>query len=316
MKDEDFVYVFSHIPKTAGLSFKSDIELENSPDHVMNAYYTYGHEFFNQHVGKREFHRGKEYFNNYVNALSPIKKEKIKYILGHDADHGIHQLINKPARYITFIREPVSRTISIYNYEKMNWGKLEKTDILNPNQATYRKRLAECFLMNGAVPDFETWLQHGYGKHHIFYYTMTDYLQYLGFIDDKRDEGSIQDALKKFYFVGLTETYDTDSAYLYHLLNVKYCHGHRNMSEKMIDSSKLSEETLEVIREKNRDDIVLHECAQRENTAFKKHAKDFYVKVNQTHFNMKLYYPFKRLQIMLKNMIRPWAKPIKEKIFK
>ncbi len=316
MTQQDSLYVFSHLPKTAGFHFKSSIEKLNPKQKSLLASFTYAQGFANLHSGKREYYKGKEHFTAYVGSLNQRQVDQIQYVLGHDAYYGIHQLLRKHAHYITFIREPVSRTLSLYNYECMHWSILENIIKPNPNQLMYRDRLTKHFLIDGKIPDFETWLHTIYRRNHIFYYSMTDYLAYLQFIDKERDEQSIQNALKKFSFVGLTDTFDTDSAYLYQLFNVKYPHEDENRSHQLVKRNTLSMKMIQEIRDMNFDDMLLYECAQRQNASFKNNTKDFYVKVNQTHFNMKLYYPFKRLQIMLKNMIRPWAKPIKEKIFK
>ncbi len=206
----------------------------------------------------------------------------------------------------------MSRTVSLYNYERMAWGTYE--NIKNPNdyQKKFRKRITDHFLIDGKVPDFETWLHRVYNHHHIFYATMTNYLEYLNFIDDKRDESSLQDALQKFYFVGITESFSTDADYLYHLFNVKTSMGHENVSPGFINKSALSKDILNQIKDVNRDDMVLYECALRENALFKKNTQDFYVKVSETNRRRKCHFAMEWTKKTLKDMLRPWFKPLLE----
>jgi len=52
----------------------------------------------------------------HLSLLTKEQKDKIKVIYGHTAYYGIHKFFNKPHRYVTFIRNPIDRTISLYNF--------------------------------------------------------------------------------------------------------------------------------------------------------------------------------------------------------
>ncbi len=309
MKQDQELYVFSHIPKTAGSFFITNIKKSNPQHYLMHSSFSYFQPFKNQHTGKTDFYLGKEHYIDYVKSLSPAQKNKIHCIAGHDAYYGIHTLFDRPAKYITFVREPISRTISHYNYVRMLVGVLDKMRNKNHFHVMLNERIVEKFMIDGKIPDFETWLHHVYKHHHIFYNTMSDYLQYLNFIDENRDESSFQDALKKFHFVGVTESFYPDADYLYHQLNVKTSIGKGNTSPGYVNRNSLSSDVINQIRDLNKDDLVLYECALRENSSFKKENKNFYIDVAKSKRIRRFFYPWewtKKTSVnLLKSIVRP-----------
>ena len=41
---------------------------------------------------------------------------RLRAIHGHRVFHGLHEVVDREPRYFTFLREPVSRTVSLYNF--------------------------------------------------------------------------------------------------------------------------------------------------------------------------------------------------------
>jgi hypothetical protein len=269
------LYVFSHIPKTGGAYIASSLKIETQKHQILNAGYTYSKLFTNLTTQRREYYTGKEHFFNYINSLSHKDKEQIEYIEGHDAFYGIHHQIKPKAKYITFFRDPIARTLSLYNYERMMWEKLADKEDLNYFMRMFKTRIIKNFLIEEQIPDFEIWLDQVYKKNHLFYSSMSDYLQYLQFIDDKRDEASFSQALKKFHFVGITEQYSTDSAYLFHLFNIKNPSGIPNKATPYVTMDLISPSILGKIKDLNSHDLILYQCALRENERFKKQSKEY-----------------------------------------
>jgi glycosyltransferase involved in cell wall biosynthesis len=248
-------------------------------------------EFDNLVTQKRDFYQGEQHFNDYIHLLSPKQKQRIRYIEGHDAYYGIHEPFNPAARYFTFIRDPIARTLSLYNFERMNWTILNREIKHDYHMTMAVERLQKHFLIDGKVPDFETWLHKIYKNNYRFYQSMSDNLQYLRYIDDNRDEKSFTEALKKFYFVGLSETFETDARYLFSLLKSKGFIGFENKADSFVTLSSLSPSIINQVKDANTDDLILYECARKANEKCKVQHKDFYVKIKQfkrvearTHF--------------------------------
>lgn len=87
--------IFMHIPKTAGTTFRQIIEREYSQ--IAYAYGGY----------KKECKNLKEYTES--------KVKELQCIIGH-IPFGVHGYYNRDFHYITLLRNPVERVISLYYY--------------------------------------------------------------------------------------------------------------------------------------------------------------------------------------------------------
>lgn len=96
--------LFLHLPKTGGVTVHEEILKKNLPKGCI-----YPISFSGIH----------EYYD-FMN-LDQSKKEKYSCYSGHFNTH-MHRFFETPSRYITFMRDPVERTISFYFYmiEKTN----------------------------------------------------------------------------------------------------------------------------------------------------------------------------------------------------
>jgi hypothetical protein len=278
------LYVFSHIPKTAGAFFSKSIRFALPEDQAIRLGYNYSAEYLNLITQQREFSTNKEHFLTYLNSLSTDQKMKLKYIGGHDAYYGIHQIFREQARYLTFIRNPITRTISLYNFEIQICYDILKMNDLDCFKIALKKRVTDNFLIDGEIPNFETWLHTIYKKKHIFYSSMSDFLQSLNYIDHKRDEKSFTEALNKFYFVGITERFESDAAFLFYQLKISKLRGGKNKSIAHVKLSNLSSSLINQIKDLNADDFLLYECAMKKNDHFKNYNHDYHFKsiVNKT----------------------------------
>ena len=84
-----------HIPKTAGRTLRSILEKNYSKDEVIRTYSTKQIERFQ--------------------SLSKNEKDQIKLIIGHNY-FGMHEHLDGPFSYITMLRDPIERVLSLYYF--------------------------------------------------------------------------------------------------------------------------------------------------------------------------------------------------------
>jgi len=94
-------YLFLHIPKTAGTTLRHLVDQAYGPENVI----TYYNQNSTQLLENLDAHL----------KVHP----KFKAFIGHFT-FGLHDKIDRPAKYITFLRHPVARTISHYKETLVN----------------------------------------------------------------------------------------------------------------------------------------------------------------------------------------------------
>jgi hypothetical protein len=100
--------IFLYIPKCGGTTFHEIIRRQ----------------FNNLNIYSIDFKNGKLATDEFL-KLSQIDRDKINLLRGH-MKFGLHELMNQPFKYVTFLRDPVKRVISHYTYAKKH-----------PNQALH-----------------------------------------------------------------------------------------------------------------------------------------------------------------------------------
>ena len=93
-------YLFIHIPKAAGTTLRSIVDCQFGREHVLT--------YYNQ--------PNRHLLDN-LDAVLTVNRNDYKALIGHYS-FGVHDSLNHPAQYITFLREPVSRAVSSY-YENL-----------------------------------------------------------------------------------------------------------------------------------------------------------------------------------------------------
>lgn len=113
-KNQHKTILFLHIPKTAGTTLDRIIDKQYDRSKVFSnsckVLSSLGNYWMNFSVEDRE-----EISRKSLIELPKKEKEEIKVIKGH-MHFGWHEYINKPCTYITVLRDPVDRVISLYYY--------------------------------------------------------------------------------------------------------------------------------------------------------------------------------------------------------
>ncbi|MBE9102935.1 sulfotransferase family 2 domain-containing protein [Vacuolonema iberomarrocanum] len=98
-----FTLFYIHVPKTGGSTMTREILIrEYAQDKI------FGHFFMGLN------YMGNKGINHWKN-LSPEERQQFHLVTGH-YPFGLHEVLDKPAAYITMLRNPVDRVISLYNH--------------------------------------------------------------------------------------------------------------------------------------------------------------------------------------------------------
>lgn len=95
MSESAKVMIFLHVPKTAGTTFRRLIEQRYAAEETFS---------FTDFGDIARFRN-----------LSQLVRDNYRCVQGH-LMFGVHEHLSRPATYLTFLREPVDRTVSAYYY--------------------------------------------------------------------------------------------------------------------------------------------------------------------------------------------------------
>ncbi len=251
---DDVLYVYLHIPKTAGITFMRHVKYNYPSKTVLTI----------SPKPNMKFHHRAD-VDAYIDYLPQKRKDQIRVVCGHSVYHGIHGHFQKKPRYLTFLRDPVKRAISNFNYFMQNYDVFVEED-------------NEVFPQSRDELTFDRWwncIQHNLQTGIVLNYRHDDK---PGWDRELRlDESHLEEAkriLDDFYFVGLTETFEEDTLFLYNELNVsRFLKRKQNVTAKRY--VEVNKELIEMIRAGAALDIELYEHALRLNREFKRNHPDF-----------------------------------------
>jgi hypothetical protein len=120
--------IFLHIPKTAGTTLRSIADLQYGRKNVILYYHQKSQDTLNK-----------------LDYMLRDERHDYRALIGH-FHFGVHANLSQPARYVTFLRDPVSVTISAYNerlktftaeFEKPGGGMKSIEDYLEEHRIAY-----------------------------------------------------------------------------------------------------------------------------------------------------------------------------------
>lgn len=266
------LYVYLHIPKTGGVTFVR---------HVM---YNYAYKTLLA-VGPKpdmKFRHCAD-VDAYIDSLPQKRKDQVRFVCGHSVYYGIHGHFQKKPRYLTFLRDPVKRAISNFNYFMQNYDLFVKED-------------HEQFPQNRDELTFDRWwdcFQHNLQTGVVLNYRHDDK---PGWDPELRlDESHLEEAkriLDDFYFVGLTETFPEDSMFLYGKLGItSFFKERQNVTSRSFVT--VTDDVKKRIAKDAVLDIELYEHAIELNRRFKIEHQRFTAIVRQTESERKFVTPLR-----------------------
>ena len=113
-----YLYIFLHVPKTAGTTLNFHALKNLSAEEVLDLTSLKPDLNTNKYM-KNLYKPGfvKKSVDMIIESISgKALDKKILICDSHFAYYGIHKYFNREPRYFTFVRNPAARVISIYNY--------------------------------------------------------------------------------------------------------------------------------------------------------------------------------------------------------
>ncbi|MAG02179.1 hypothetical protein CMI42_02485 [Candidatus Pacearchaeota archaeon] len=227
MKKKDPLYVFIHVSKCAGTSILNNILANFNEDEVIQLYSNV-YPFLNK---IRDI-------ENHFKLMDRSKKEKVKVIYGHVVYYGIHDFFpDRDVRYILFLRDPISRTISQYNYDRTRYYLLDEASRKKIFPKGENDFSFDCWYDNRNNPK-RYWNSKSF-KNYIFKFLSMQCIDRNIFENSVED--SINEVLKimgKMYFVGIAENKE-DIFYIYKLMGLRKFVGNKNISKNFLDEKQV-----------------------------------------------------------------------------
>jgi hypothetical protein len=279
------LYIHLHIPKTAGYTFRYHVSKNIPKDQQIFLCYEFlGLDLFKPPL-KYEIYKKSAF--NFIKKLTKEKRDNIKIIHGHTVPYGINELFDREPRYFTFVRNPVDRTASIYNH-------LSYLNEIEGSEIRKKEYYEKYLLINGIDPGFKKWLREKYIRELSYpHFSQAVYLKEFGYINGQINEENIMKGLSKFYFIGQTENFNSESMYFFSELGMRKFFIDQNISHKKIinyDSKVIKE-----IQNRNLLDSYLYNQSGYVNKLFKKEHPEFDNKVRKQLSERKLLLPFTQL---------------------
>jgi hypothetical protein len=146
--DADPLWIFLHIPKCGGTTFKAHVERNVPLEEQFFEFSNWGREY-------RAERRLPEF------ADRPAEQRaKARILAGHNLGYGIHHLVpgKRDVRYFSVLRDPAERCVSLYNF-RWSRGSIKTgfdewyRDWYRTNQSNFQTQFLAARLFDGKLPD-------------------------------------------------------------------------------------------------------------------------------------------------------------------
>ena len=225
--------IFVHIPKTAGRTLEAVLDRQY-PQKLTYSIYGYG--------GSIEDNV------NTLRDMPDAEKQKLKFVKGH-YQFGLHHLLSQNSTYLTFLRNPIKRVISHYNYvsrdSKHPFYKLIHEQGMGLKEYVEQGLSVE---LNNGQTRLLSGKEHGYE---------------FGNTPEELLTLSIENIENHFSLVGLVERFDESLLLMKKILgyeDIRYVS--QNISKNSNRKAEIPAETLAAIEYYNSLDIKLYNYAQ------------------------------------------------------
>jgi len=310
IKNKEPLYIHLHMPRTGGTTIGTHIRNNHKKEEVLSL------DFY-----RNRSLRSNKIAHNFLMKLNKEEKSKIKYIIGHGVFYGVHKFFkDRDVRYITFLRNPLDRTISTYNHMINRLNKINNKEYVDKCPKEFRKFiLAEikyfkkAVVKNGNYISFKEFLNTSYWAENFQIRLI------LECFEDKfikkikiSDLNKAKNFLNKFYFVGITENQD-DFDFLFYLLGINKFFENQNISKPTF-SIKEDPEIKENLIFKNKFDLEFYSYGKKLNKEFKRKFNNFsfilFLMRNRRNSNIILRFLYKG-SAKLKKYSKTYKKSIK-----
>jgi hypothetical protein len=216
-------YLFLHIPKTAGTTFRQIVDKQYGFKNVLT--------YYNQN--------SEQLLDNLEQLL--IVKPNYKALMGH-FHYGLHKRISFPTTYITFIRHPIARTISQYKEWAIN----------------HPERLIDA---RGKVQSISENIETNLEYYSDFQCKMLVERNSVDSSNQSISEAAIENLSEKFSGVGLVEYFDESISRFSQKFDWKLMkYDKLNIKNMNVDvTPRLTEQIMSI----NQHDVLLYENVQR-----------------------------------------------------
>jgi hypothetical protein len=240
--------IFLHVPKTAGWTLRDLFDRQFRPGEVWTAPATRGEPelHYLRYVQGEEDRPGRggpadnnRRYRRMLRDLSPEQLERIRLLIGHFW-FGLHEVLPFPAEYVTMLRDPVARILSLYAHRTTHHG-------LKKSLPDYLREGRDWELDNGQTRR----LAGSAGDEDVRFAPATPELL-------ERAKAN----LRRVRVVGVTERFDEFVALLRLDLGWRpFAYAPRNVTANRPREQDLDPAILEALRSRNALDLELHRFA-------------------------------------------------------
>jgi len=312
-KNKKKLYIFLHIPKCAGTTFNFHLKYNFKKHQTLYLFINHG--FYNLKTKKYEYLQNINHLKKYLKSLTQEQKQKIKVIYGHTIYYGIHKFFpNQKPVYIIFVRDPFSRRISQYNQLQKS---LKNNFKINSDEIGYlpfeinKEKIKQINTINKKIISFKQFSQRkNFQNNYIKLLIRKDFLKKT---NKRYSKKHLEEVLKKFYFIGITENFESDFLFLSKILKFKKFYSKKNIGKKYFSLKKRTQQEINKLKKKfkkrNKLDYKLYNLALKHNKNFKIKIKDLDKIIKNQKIKKYLSIPFSEFERTIKAVYKRITRP-------